>query len=52
MSDKVILSGDTFSQCYGRIVHFACNISCVLVLSTVKSFEKMYPVLRHGYNQL
>ena len=53
MGDKAILFVDTFSQCYGRIVHFVCNINCCAKLrvgteNCVKCFEKVYSVLRHG----
>ena len=57
MSDKAILLANTFSQCYGRIVHFVCNINCCAKLrvgteNCVMSFEKVYSVLKHRHNQL
>ena len=57
MSDKVILFGDIYSQCYGKIVYFVCDINCCAKMrvgkeNSVKSFEKVYSLLRHGYNQL
>ena len=50
-----MLFGDTLSQCYGRIGHFVCNINCCAKLpvelgteNSVKSFEKVHSVLKHG----
>ena len=47
MSDNEILFGDIFSQCYGRIVLFVCNINQYFTKlqvgneNCVKSFEKV-----------